>query len=130
MIINAPLFIYTGKLKLKKNVLNLNIYRNQHHQLESKVKKEYTEMMIEQLLGLKLKTPIKLVYTLFRGDRRKGDRNNPLTIHDKYFCDALTSYKCIPDDTDEYIESQTFKTGEIDKENPRVEIKIIECKKH
>ena len=84
--------------------------------------------MFPQLRALKLTTPIKLHYKLYRA-RAGGDRNNPLTIHDKYFCDALTHYGCIPDDSDKYIKSQFYETAGVDKENPRVEILIHCCKK-
>lgn len=125
----SPLFVYTSNsFSARKYVLNLNIYRNQHFRLEHKVKKCYTEIMMEQLMHLKLETPIKLHYRLFKG-RKGGDRNNPLSIHDKYFCDALTHYGCIPDDNDDYIESQFFETAGVDRKNPRVEILITSCKK-
>ena len=48
-----------------------------------------------------------------------------LSIHEKFFCDAMTEYGCIADDNDDYIKSTKYLSGGIDKENPRVEI-IIE----
>jgi hypothetical protein len=82
--------------------------------------------MKSQLEGLVLKTPVRLKFTLIRGDRRAGDRANVLSIVEKFFCDALKEYGCIPDDNDNYISGQTYETGEIDKKNPHVKIEIIE----
>jgi Holliday junction resolvase RusA-like endonuclease len=120
--IKVPLHVHTPK----RYLINLNGYRNWHYYVKNATKKAYKDGLYEQLHNIKLSTPLKIEYTLHRKDNRKGDRGNPLSVHDKYFLDALVDYGCIPDDTDEYISSQHFYTGEIDKENPRVEIKIYE----
>ena len=110
----------------KKVYLNLNVYRNLHYISNNKAKEIYNEKMSAQLSGLKLKTPIKLTFILHRGDKRKGDRSNPLSIVEKFFCDALVFHKCIPDDKDDFIYSTHYYTGEIDKGSPYVEILIEE----
>jgi len=82
--------------------------------------------MKSQLEGVKLKTPVKLNFTLWKKDRRVGDRANVLSIIEKFFCDALVEYGCLEDDNDGYISEQSYRTGGIDKDFPRVEIEIIE----
>jgi hypothetical protein len=43
---------------------------------------------------------------------------------DKPFCDALQQCKVLANDNRQYIKKLTFIDGEIDKENPRIEIYI------
>lgn len=106
--------------------MNLNTYRNLHFILNNQVKIAYKEAIKEQLDGLKLKTPVRLKFTLWRKDKRAGDRANVLSIVEKFFCDALVEYGCLPDDCDKYIAGQTYRTGGLSKDNPRVDIEIIE----
>ena len=54
------------------------------------------------------------------------DRSNVLSIHEKFLCDALTECGCIKDDNDSFLESSHYYTGNIDKENPRVDIDLKE----
>jgi hypothetical protein len=45
-----------------------------------------------------------------------------LSVHEKFFCDALTEYKCIPDDADQFITS-SYYTSEIN-DTIKVVVKI------
>ena len=67
---------------------------------------------------------IKLSFALYRANNRLVDRANLLSIHEKFFCDALVECGCIEDDNDDIIVSTYYYTAGIDKENPRVEIFI------
>jgi hypothetical protein len=82
--------------------------------------------MEEQLKGKVLKTPISLQFELCNPTKRKTDRANILSIVEKFFCDALVHYGCIPDDNDEFIKSSFYTSGDIDRENPRANIWIKE----
>lgn len=123
--ISMPLSITIGN---KKHSINLNPYRNLHYQVLNKLKKEYKEIVGEQIEWLRFDGKIKLTFILWKRDRRKIDRANPLSIHEKFFCDALVDYGCIPDDNDDYISSSHYYTGGIDKKNPRVDIIITGVK--
>ena len=115
--------------KTKKNkriILNLNNYRNWSFFLSNDVKKKYCEVMQGQLQGLRIDVPIKLRFTLYRGNKHYGDRANVLCVQEKMFCDALTHYGVILDDNDGVILETVYRTGEMDKENPRVVCEIIE----
>lgn len=125
MKFTSPLYIRTAKSeKGKKYYLNLNQYRNWHYQVSNAIKEKYCEQMKSQLEGIKLETPIKIEFILWKGDKRIGDRANVLSVVEKFFCDALVEYGCIEDDNDEYIIEQTYRTGGVDKDDPRVEIII------
>lgn len=69
---------------------------------------------------------ISLEFVLYKKDKRRQDRANALSIHEKFFCDALVEGSFIGDDSDNYIESTTYRTGGIDKENPRVDIYVTD----
>ncbi len=121
-----PLYITTGVNKKVKRYINLNQYRNWHYQVNNQIKQMYKDIAYDQLKDLKFHKKIKLSFVLWKRDKRKGDRANPLCIHEKFFCDALTTFECIPDDNDDFINSSTYSTGGIDRENPRVDILIEE----
>ena len=123
--IDVPLFVrLTKKTPKGKKIINLNNYRNWHFIVNSKAKIAYSEQLKEVLSPLKFKKRISLHFVLFKGSKRKSDRANVLSIHEKFFCDALTHYGCIPDDDDEVIESTHYSGGGLDRENPRVEVYI------
>jgi len=126
MKISLPLFvILPRKTKAdKKIILNLNNYPHWHYRTYHMAKDTFCEALQATLSGLKLKYPIELHYTLWKGSNRKSDRMNALAVLDKFFCDALTHYECLPDDSDDYILKHTFETGGIDKENPRCDVEI------
>ena len=115
--------------KSKKFYIGLNPYRNAHFHVLNKTKKEYKELLQPQIQQLPTYKCIEIAYTLFPKTKRLCDISNILSIHDKYFCDALVEAKKIPEDNYIYIPEVRYSFGEIDKENPRVEINIQEIKK-
>ena len=86
-------------------------------------------MILEKIYCLpEFKNKIKITYTLFPGSHRKLDLSNVCSIVDKFFCDALTEAKRLPDDNYNFIPEVVYKFGEIDVNNSRVEINIEEIK--
>lgn len=111
--------------KIPKNFhFNLNNYRNWHYQVSNNLKIAYKDIAEERLVLVCVEPPIRLHFILWKKDKRKVDRANVLSIHEKFFCDALVELNYIPDDNDDYITSSHYYTGGIDKINPRVEIWI------
>lgn len=123
IVVSMPLYIITGVKKKKKNYINLNQYRNWHFQLSNKLKIAYKDIAYPQIKDLSFQK-ISLSFILYKGSNRKLDRSNVLSIHEKFFCDALVESGCMPDDNDDYIVSTQYSTGGIDKNNPRVDIVI------
>ena len=121
-----PLFVMIPRKTMppKKYILNLNYYRNWQGHQSNIIKQTYKELAGELIKGLKFEHKIRIDFTLWKATKRRTDRANVLSVHEKFFCDALTEFGCIPDDNDDYIVSQTYKTGGIDRENPRVDILI------
>lgn len=124
MLIIAPLSV--AKSRAKNFTLNLNVYRNTHYQTLNKVKVNYKTHLSKQISELPFLNKIRIVYTLYTGTRRKCDIANVLSIHDKFFCDALVELGKIQDDDYEKVPEVTYRFGGIDRENPRVEIQLIQ----
>lgn len=110
--------------KLKEFIINLNVYRNSHFHVLNKAKVEYKNALAEQINALPEFTTAKIHYTVYPKDRRDPDVGNVVSIHQKFFEDALVELGKLPDDSSKYIlwSSQSF--GEISRDNPRVEITI------
>jgi hypothetical protein len=127
-LISAPLHVMIPRKTMppKKYILNLNYYRNWQGHQSNTIKIAYKEYFKDILENLKFPYRITIDFVLWKGSARSTDRANVLCIHEKFFCDALTEYGCIPDDNDNYIVSQTYRTGGIDRQNPRVDITITE----
>lgn len=126
--ISMPLFVMLPRKTMppKKQILNLNYYRNWQGHQSNDIKIAYKELTKPFLEGLKFPYRITIEFKLWKATARRTDRANVLSVHEKFFCDALTEFGCIPDDNDDYIESQTYRTGGIDRVNPRVDITITE----
>jgi hypothetical protein len=125
--LSMPLKIRPSVTGQKEYVISLNNYHNWHFQVRNKLKKYYTAIACDKLGDVVFDEPISITYIYFKPDKRKRDRDNPLSVHNKFFKDALVANGCIEDDTDEFVESELFFTGGIDKENPRVDIIITKA---
>ena len=124
--INMPLYFELGVRKIKRHHINLNNYRNWHHQVSNNIKDNYSDLASAKLRLHKNKQykKIKLEFTYYKPTKAKRDRANILSTHEKFFCDAMTKIGMIPDDNDDYIKSSFYQSGGLDRVNPRVEIKI------
>lgn len=114
--------------KGKIYMLNLNYLLTKYHKSYNSLKSKYDEILEPALKDLKISPPFQITYRFYYGSKRRVDRNNFCSAHDKFFCDALTKNACIPDDNDRYYVKTVFESGEIDKENPRMEIYVEELK--
>ena len=121
MEIDLPIGIKIGR---KNYALNLNIYRNAHYQTLNKMKVEFSKVIEPELMKLPSFKSINLTYTLYPKTKRLCDIANVCSIVDKFFCDALVNIGKLPDDNYEYLKNITYTFGSIDKDNPRVTVKI------
>ena len=121
-----PLYIQPSRSG-KKYHINLNNFRNWHHQVSNNLKHQYSDMACAKLHRHKNKLykKVKLEFTYYNPTKAKRDRANILSIHEKFFCDAMTKIGMIPDDNDDHVKSSYYCSGGLDRENPRVDIKII-----
>ena len=115
-----------GKNEHKPFYINRNTIHQANHFAIAKAKRIYKELMFDQIAKLPNMKRIKVLYVVHRGDKRKADRGNLSYETCKFFLDALCNQGKLPDDSDEYFDYATHKTGDICKGNPHVEIYIEE----
>jgi len=105
--------------------LNQNKYRNAHHRVLYNAKLAFQGEVYPQLRGRVVKTPVRLVYSVWLA-RRGSDLMNIGSVVDKFLCDALVHAGVIPDDNHRHIRQVEFIFAGIDSKNPRVEVEIQE----
>lgn len=127
----APLYLVLAKRKNgKKYHLNLNQYRNWRPVVSNNLKIKYKDTIWKQFKGIKLQPPVIIRFTLHKSSKRRIDRANVLSIHEKFFCDALVEAGCLPDDNDNFILMTTYESGDIIKNDGKVIIEIEEVGKY
>lgn len=127
--VTMPLAIVWGKGKTTKFTFNLNYYRNAHHHLVSRAKREYHSMAYDKIFKAripKLKGQIKVTYVFYARNKGRVDLGNVCSIHDKFFMDALVLSGVIKDDSFYYVPLIEYRFGGIDPIKPRMEIFIEE----
>jgi hypothetical protein len=128
--LSSPLVVYLPRktMKDKSWILNLNVYRNTNRFTLNDVKVLYKGLMQEQLAKLPEMEKVAVRFILFPRTCHETDTPNVCCIHDKFFMDALVSAKKLPDDTFKYYVETSYKFGQVDKANPRVDIEIYQVK--
>jgi Holliday junction resolvase RusA-like endonuclease len=114
--------------KNKKFIMNLNNYRNAHYQTLNKAKINYKAMVSDQIQKLEKAEQVSIEYILFPETKRKTDIGNVISIHKKFFEDALTELGIIPDDNYKHVVINVEQFGKVDKGNGRVEIFVRKLK--
>lgn len=126
--LNLPLYVMLPRKTKpdKKFILNLNNYRNTHQMVLNQAKHIYADI-IKELVGDNIEhyDKCQLIFTYYHGNKGRIDKSNPLSIIEKFACDALTDLGFWEDDNSEIIPETIFRWGGIDKENPRCELEII-----
>lgn len=128
-IIQSPLKITLSHKKDgsigKEFILNLNNYRNAYFRTLNQSKIMYKRAIVEQLQDKPRYNRVAIIYQVFKGDNRRYDIGNVLSIHQKYFEDAMVETGKLPDDKASNIPMVLYTDGGIDRDNPRVEIKVF-----
>ena len=127
--VSLPIFIETGVKKKKKHYLNMNNYRNWHHRVSNQLKKVYTMQVgkLQEFQDLpRITTKCKLTYYIYYPTKRKFDVDNIGAVSGKFFQDTLVNFHKIEDDNYDWIPEIIYKFGDIDKDNPRVDVVIEE----
>lgn len=120
----SPLKVKQSKEKMF--ILNLNNYRNAHYMTLNKVKINYKEAMREQIQQLPVYNKVMIHYELYPKTRRITDIGNVVSIHKKFFEDALVELGRIPNDSFDHVIGSSESFGCVDGTDPRVEIYITE----
>lgn len=130
MKFTLPLEVFTTKSRTKKSkfILNLNNYRNAHFLKINAAKIAFKNEVADQILAAprqEKNAKFRLIYTLFPKTHRRTDIANPLSIIDKFFCDALSEFGFWADDDSGHLVEVVFRLGEVQKENPRAECEVM-----
>lgn len=107
-------------------ILNLNQYRNTHYRTLNTCKINYKSYMAPQITGSCKFKKVVCIYTVWKDSKRAFDLGNVCSVHEKFFEDALVELGKLEDDNVKFIPLVIYKEGGVDKENPRVEIEVIE----
>lgn len=115
--------------RARKFILNLNQYRNTHYRILNNCKIEYKKFMEKQIASSEPFTKVFCLYKVYANSKRNFDLGNVCAVHEKFFEDALVELGRLPDDNINYIPLVIYMGCGIDKENPRVEIEVVNfCK--
>lgn len=90
------------------------------------MKKEFKELIMDDVIDLPEMERVKLHFVIHYENKRKFDIDNILSIVAKFSCDALVELGRLPDDNFDHIVQITSTVGEIDRENPHIEMRIKE----
>lgn len=124
LVLNLPLRIRNRVKTESYFYLNMNAYRNAPFHELSDMKIKFAEMVQNQIAMCPEFEWVEFKYILFPGTAREMDINNICSIVDKFFCDAFVKAGKLFDDNYKYLRKSSFEFGEIDRNNPRVELHI------
>lgn len=116
-----------GNPATKKNSQSIIINRKTRRPMliQSKRYREYEKACIKQITGLyrkKINYPVTVICRYFRKTRHRVDLTNLLEATD----DILVKAGVLGDDNSQIIKSHDGSRVFFDKDNPRVEIEIVE----
>ncbi len=116
-------------ITIQGELTDLNKYikaLNSHRYAGSKIKKEETERVYWECKQQKIKPvtkfPVKIHYNWYSPNARKDTDN--VAFAKKFCADGLVMAGVLPDDSRKYVNGHSDDFF-IDKNNPRVEIKIL-----
>ena len=89
-------------------------------------KKAYKAAMKDQIDSLPVFPAVEATFILYPGTKRLTDIGNVLSIHEKFFMDALVEAGKLEDDNYQFHRVSHYCIGYVDKVNPRVEIVLQE----
>lgn len=121
--LELPYFIKLGK---KRHSCNLNQYRQAHYRTTNALKKEFKEIITDDVLDLPVMERVKIHYIIHYENKRLFDIDNIVSVISKYAQDALVELGRLPDDNFKHIVQITGTVGTIDREHPHVEMRIKE----
>lgn len=122
--LQIPIYFSKKKNKPVNFILNLNNFRNSHYRILNDAKVKYKEIITPQLKDVKKMLYVAMVYTIHKGDKRKFDIGNISCIHQKFLEDAMVENDKLFDDNCRLIPLVIEKYGDVDTDNPRVDVDI------
>lgn len=124
--ITLPIY-YTIEKKTKDDktiLVGMNWYRNVNRFVSNDVKKHYHQLVKLKKINKKF-GKIKVHYVLFPKQRNQ-DAMNIISVIDKFVLDGFQKTGMIENDNSSFYIGGSWRVGEIDTINPRIEIFIEE----
>lgn len=112
--------------KARHFILNLNQYRNTHYRVLNNCKINYKKCMEKQIKSSPKFKKVLCIYKVYAGSKRSFDLGNVCSVHEKFFEDAFVELGRLEDDNIDFIPLVIYMGCGIDKENPRVEVEVME----
>jgi len=87
--------------KKKRINLSLNWYRNAYFRILNQVKKNYCNLLEEQISKdelVRIDWPVEVTYKVFYNNKRRRDIMNTISVIDKFFLDWLVDKEIIEED--------------------------------
>jgi hypothetical protein len=125
--VKSPLRVRCNKgirTRQKYLILNKNAERNACGFTYNFAKKEYKDVIRPQIEQLPVFGKVIVIYTVHQATRRKYDKGNICSIHEKFFMDALVESGKLKDDDSSHDLCSIYLAGEVLKSDPHVEICI------
>jgi len=120
------------KITIPNVVVSLNkvvAAAKKHYSKYASIKQNIEATVYAKIIEHKIKPvknyPVNILLVFYLKDRRT-DPDNFTSASKKFFLDALKKSNIIIDDSQKYIRSPFIDMWYIDKENPRIEIIIVE----
>ena len=115
--------------KARHFILNLNQYRITHYRVLNNCKINYKNHMEKQIKPAPRFKRVLCIYKVYAGSKRSFDLGNVCSVHEKFFEDAFVELGKLEDDNIDFIPLVIYMGCGIDKENPRVEVEVMELNK-
>jgi hypothetical protein len=123
MTVTLP--IYWEQSNGKTVLVGMNFYRNAHYFLQNRLKQEFTELVVAQLVDIApITSTFRLELVLFY-KTTTCDASNIISLMEKISLDAFKSAGIIIDDNVKYHIGSCYSVAGQDKLNPRCEITIL-----
>lgn len=114
-----------NKNKLYNTPLNFNEVRLMNRFTYPKIKEAFHDSIKDSISWLTFKTPLKVEFNLFYKNIQ-SDLPNWESVVNKFFLDSLQKEWCIEDDNVIHVIETVGKVKWQDRDNPRIEVSIIE----
>ena len=123
---------YTQKFKTKKDktfLVSMNWYRNAHYYIKNEVKIDFEKTITNMFNVFFPDAKISGAYGIkgtYYYKNSGSDLGNVTFILSKFINDALQVQNVVINDNVKYCKEECYKVGELDKENPRLEVELYE----
>ena len=123
-MITLELPIYWQQSSRKATLLSMNAYRNWHYRVSAQFKRDFTELVLEQLANVTAVASPYEVSCLLYYKNVVCDPSNIIPLVEKVVLDTLISQNLLEGDSMKHHVKTTWRVVEQDRNNPRCVVGI------